>query len=314
MAVFDELMAFDELSIQTVWEFAKLTLPLEMRIKRETELQAFFATDETIGLLYLFRRRTTGEIAVRILIDEAHWMTQIFAQYPGNSALTQIAQARSVNKVRRESIRRKGEMMTLHLATIVDNDKILRSEFGQLDQVDEQQPSSAGRKTGPHRYDASDPKRKTGDFVLVFSESGDGATPRLVALPATPEMPPPRSRQPGSPAPSPNEPTNQRVNQSVNQSAGQSISQRVATATTSAVTPPLRPGAMSSSSGASRIQTSTVLRSGVMRSPMQASRSKAANSPNNRGMMLRRILSVIAIIIVAGMMIILIALQLAVFR
>jgi hypothetical protein len=120
MALFDGTISL-QTTIETAWQAAQQTLTPAEKIVTTTPNAAFAAMDSVLGYLYIFRVRSNGEVAVRVLIDEAPRVREVFRTYKGNEALDMLATLGSADQVFMERIQQLGKARLQHIEELVGN-------------------------------------------------------------------------------------------------------------------------------------------------------------------------------------------------
>lgn len=120
MALFDGKISL-KTSIEEAWKAAQQTLTPAEKIVSSTPNAAFAAMDSVLGYLYIFRTRSNGEIAVRLLIDEAPRVREIFRTYKGSDALDMLATLGSADDAYMQRIEQLGKQRLKHVEEVIDS-------------------------------------------------------------------------------------------------------------------------------------------------------------------------------------------------
>ena len=108
MALFDGKISL-QTSLEEAWKAAQQTLTPAEKLVSSTPNAAFAAMDSVLGYLYIFHTRSNGEIGIRLLIDEAPRVREVFRTYKGSDALDMLATLGSSDPVFTERINQVGK-------------------------------------------------------------------------------------------------------------------------------------------------------------------------------------------------------------
>jgi hypothetical protein len=121
MALFDDTISL-QTTLEDAWTAAQQTLTPAEKIVSSTPNAAFAAMDSVLGYLYIFRTRSNGDIAVRLLIDEAPRLREVFRAYKGAEALDMLVMLGSADTLFAERINHLGKQRLKHIEEFLMND------------------------------------------------------------------------------------------------------------------------------------------------------------------------------------------------
>jgi hypothetical protein len=86
MAYFVGKVSLD-LTLEQAWHATHKTIVPPERITTETRPVAFAAVDDTFGYIYVLHERHSGQVGVRLIVDQVSRIREVFKQYRGSEAI-----------------------------------------------------------------------------------------------------------------------------------------------------------------------------------------------------------------------------------
>ncbi|MBX3065690.1 MAG: hypothetical protein U0528_10865 [Anaerolineae bacterium] len=119
MALYDGKISIRS-TLDQVWWAAEMTLTPAQQVVSSTKPAAFAAMDENYGYVFVFRERGNGEVGVRLLIDEAPRVREVFNTYRGSDALNMLATLSNADRELLLEVAQDGEQRLREIKTYAE--------------------------------------------------------------------------------------------------------------------------------------------------------------------------------------------------